>query len=48
MSSEVRLDVVLGDLAAAARSADLLEVDVPLGGDAARQWRRMGAVGSFS
>src|SRR6185437_15551171 len=48
MSGEIRLDVVLGDLAAAARSADFLQVDVPLGGDAARQWRRMGAVGSLT
>jgi hypothetical protein len=41
---DVRLDVVLGDLAAAARPADFLEVDVSLGGDTARQRGRAGAV----
>jgi hypothetical protein len=41
MSSEVRLDVVLGDLAATARSANFLKINMPLGGDAARQGGRV-------
>jgi hypothetical protein len=45
VTGEIRLDIILRDLATSARPADRLEIHVALGGQASGHGRRAGAIG---